>query len=189
MTTQVRGQAQVRVTVDANGLATTVVAEYGGSRDLGSFASAYAPDTGDQQFELSLRKLVPGKKYFYRITVENGAGSSTSPLRSFTASGNDSKPPIVKASASSGRAGATIRLYYTIYDAVSERTKEKITVYRTSGASIAVITTSFSRSEKGVRYWANWRANVGAGLYRFCVVGYDPAGNQSPPACAPLRIR
>ena len=101
MTTQVRGQAQVRVTVDANGLATTVVAEYGGSRDLGSFASAYAPGTGDQQFELSLRKLVPGKKYFYRITVENGAGSSTSPLRSFTASGNDSNPPIVKASASS----------------------------------------------------------------------------------------
>jgi len=45
------------------------------------------------------------------------------------------------------------------------------------------------RSEKGVRYWANWRAKVGAGLYRFCVVGYDQAGNQSPPACAPLRIR
>ena len=73
---------------------------------------------------------------------------------------------------------------------VSQRTKEKITVYRTSGASIAVIKTSFSRSEKGVRHWANWRANVGAGLYRFCVVGYDPAGNQSPLlACAPLRIR
>ena len=62
VTTQVRGQAQVRVTVDANGLATTVVAEYGGSRDLGSFASAYAPGTGDQQFELSLRKLVPGQE-------------------------------------------------------------------------------------------------------------------------------
>jgi len=189
VTNQVRGEATVRLTVNAGGLATTVVVEYGGTRKLGSFASAYAPGTGDQQFELELTHLVPAKKYFYRITVENGAGSATSPIRSFTAVGSDSQPPVVRASSSSGRAGSNVKLYYTIHDAVSERTKEKITVFRASGPAIAIINTSFSRSVKGVRYWATWRANVSPGLYRFCVIGFDPAGNQSPQSCAPLRIR
>ncbi len=189
VTSQTAGQALIGLTVAANGLATTVVVEYGGTRDLGSFAAGYAPETGDQQVELSLTKLVPAKKYFYRVTVENGAGAASGPLRSFTVSGKDSKPPLVKASASSGRTGSTVRLYYTIYDTVSERTKERILVYRAGGSSIAVINTSFSRSQKGVRYWATWRAKVGAGSYRFCVVGSDTAGNQSPPSCAPLRLR
>ena len=64
----------------------------------------------------------------------SGAGAQTGPLRSFVAVGSDSKAPTVRAIASAGNAGSIIRLYYTIFDNVSERTREKITVYRAERA-------------------------------------------------------
>ena len=189
ITNQVRGRATVRITADANGLATGVVVEFGATRDMGSFVSGYAGASQQKQLELRLRGLTPGRKYFFRTTVTNGAGSQTGPLRSFIAVGSDSRPPVVKAIASAGNSGSIVRLYYTIHDNVSERTREKLTVYRLDGPAIAVLRTNLSRSAPGTRYWYNWRANVSPGRYRFCVVGYDTNGNSSAPSCAPLRIR
>lgn len=189
ITNQVRGRATVRITADANGLATAAVVEFGGSRNLGSFVSGYVGASQQQQLELRLRNLKPGKKYFYRTTVMSGAGAQTGPLRSFVAVGSDSKAPTVRAIASAGNAGSIIRLYYTIFDNVSERTREKLTVYRTGGPAIAVLRTNLSQSVPGTRYWYNWRASVSPGLYRFCVVGYDTNGNASAPSCAPVRVR
>ncbi len=96
ITNQVRGRATVRITADANGLATAAVVEFGGSRNLGSFVSGYVGASQQQQLELRLRNLKPGKKYFYRTTVMSGAGAQTGPLRSFVAVGSDSKAPTVR---------------------------------------------------------------------------------------------
>ena len=42
-----------------------------------------------------------------------------------------------------------------------------------------------------IRYRAVWRAprTVPAAPVRFCITSYDPSGNRSRPACAPIRLR
>jgi secreted trypsin-like serine protease len=181
--------AEIAASVDPNGLATNVLIEFGTTSDYGDFVSGYAGLAGDVPVTLFLQGLVPGQTYHYRVVVENGAGIAVGPDRRFTARGSDTAPPVARAIASSGAGGSFIRLKYTIYDAIAERTRERITVYTNGGLRIARFNTRLGPAERGVVYFYRWRAPaVLEGIFRFCVEGFDPAGNKSAPSCARLRI-
>jgi hypothetical protein len=193
------GQASTEITaaVDPNGLATNVVVEYGTTTDYGNAVAAYAGLAGEVPVTLLLQGLVRGTTYHYRVIAENAAGAAVGPDRRFVAGGGsgggggggDSAPPIVRALASSGAAGSVVRLKYRIYDAIAERTRERITVYDSGGDRLARFNTRLGPAERGVVYVFRWRAPAfSEGIYRFCVEGFDPAGNKSAPSCARLRI-
>jgi hypothetical protein len=182
--------AEISASVNPHGLATNVLIEFGPTDEYGSFVSGYAGLAGDVPVTLVLEDLTPGATYHYRVVVENGAGIAFGPDRRFRASGSDTAPPVVRAIPSAGAGGQVVRLKYTIYDAIADRTRERITVYTLGGARVARFTTAMSPSERGVVYHYAWRAPAFLeGVFRFCVEGFDPTGNKSAPSCARLRIR
>jgi secreted trypsin-like serine protease len=179
--------ARISAGVDPNGLATQVRVEYGLTDGYGMTAAVYGGAGDGNPVAVQLSNLEPGQTYHYRVVVENLAGIASSADRTFVLQ-ND-RPPVVRALASSGAAGTLVRLRYTIYDAIANRTRERITVYTNGGERIARINTRFGPAERGVVYHVRWRAPAALeGLHRFCVEGFDPAGNKSAPSCARLRI-
>ena len=180
--------AEITANVNPHGLATNMIVEFGRTSDYGNVVSGYAGLAGAVPVTLVLDGLDPGTVYHYRVVVENGAGVAVGPDRRFGAGAGDAAPPIVRAIASSGAGGTVVRLKYTIYDAIARRTRERITVY--SGSErIARFTTALGRAERGVVYSFGWRAPASLdGRFRFCVEGFDPAGNKSAPSCARLRL-
>lgn len=99
----------------------------------------------------------------------------------------DSTPPRVTALPSAGRAGSPVRLRYRLTDN-SHRSRERVTI-RHAGKVMATIRTALSRITSGRTYFVTWRApRTAPASLSFCVVAYDPAGNQSAPSCAQLRL-
>jgi hypothetical protein len=96
--------------------------------------------------------------------------------------------PTVRALASSGKRGRTVRLRYIANDN-SGTTRETVLVSRRS-RRVKTITTRFGESNGG-RYFTTWRVSRRAktGRYRFCVRSADAAGNTSAFSCARLTIR
>ncbi len=179
--------AEITASVNPHGLATNMIVEFGSTSGYGSVVAGYAGLAGAVPVTLALEGLTPGRVYHYRVIVQSGAGVAVGPDRRFRAGGSDG-PPIVRAIASSGAGGTVVRLKYTIYDAVAARTRERITVYSGS-RRIARFTTALGRAERGVVYSVGWRAPARLdGIFRFCVEGFDPAGNKSAPSCARLRL-
>jgi hypothetical protein len=99
----------------------------------------------------------------------------------------DLSPPYVVALPSSGRANSVIHLRYRLSDD-SGRSRERIRVRR-GGQVIATVRTALARITNGDIYYSTWRAPTGASAtLSFCVVAWDPSGNQSTPSCAGLHI-
>jgi secreted trypsin-like serine protease len=189
--TVAQGVTQISTSVDPNNLATTVIAEYGKSASLGQFVAGYAGAGDEGEIVLELSNLKPGLQYHYRMVVVNGAGVQVGPTRRFRAGGTaaDSTPPKVRALSSSGQSGAAIRLYYNVFDEISPRTRERVTISTLGGVRVGRVTTDLSPSKRGVRYYATWRAPESLfGDYRFCVEAFDESGNKSAPSCARVRV-
>ena len=139
-----------------------------------------------QQLELRLRNLTPGQE----VLLPNH-GDERGRARRPARCARSSRSAVTRGRQSSRRSpaqgtpGRSSRLYYTIFDNVSERTSEKLTVYRLDGPAIAVLRTNLSRSAPGHAVLVQLARERPPGLYRFCVVGYDTNGNASAPSCAP----
>ena len=102
----------------------------------------------------------------------------------------DTAAPSVRALASSGRRGSSVRLRYRVSDD-SGRSREDVTVYR-GKTVLARVRSPLNAAEREVLYYfVSWRApkRLAPGALRFCVRAADAAGNASRPSCASLRIR
>jgi len=100
----------------------------------------------------------------------------------------DRTPPRVRALASTGAAGGTAKLRYTVFDE-SGRAGEVITVLDGRRVAATVRTKVAARRATAVQV-RSWR--VPPAFRRkltFCVVARDAAGNRSAKSCAPLTIR
>jgi secreted trypsin-like serine protease len=180
--------AEITANVNPRGLATNAIVEFGPTSEYGATVVGYAGLGGAVTVTHLLEGLVPGTVYHYRVVVENGAGVVAGPDRRFRA-GGDSTAPVVRALPSSGAGGSVVRLRYRMYDESAPRARARITVYERGGDRIARFSTRLARAERGVAYSYGWRAPASLeGLYRFCVEGFDPAGNKSAPSCARLRL-
>ena len=137
------------------------------STDLrGSSAGDLAPDAG---------------LWSYSLTGLDPNASSQGPVL-------DSSAPRVRALAGRGRAGHTLRLRYRASDD-SGVSRRRIFVFR-AGHVVAMYSTGFRASARGVTYSVAWRAPRGsAGRLHFCVEAWDRSGNLSEQSCALLRIR
>lgn len=99
----------------------------------------------------------------------------------------DVTAPHVIALPSSGRAGSSVRLRYRLSDD-SHHSRERIRI-RHNGQVIASIQTRNAPIVNGSAYFVTWAAPLSApAALSFCVVSYDPTGNESAPSCAPLRL-
>jgi serine protease AprX len=120
-------------------------------------------------------------------TAGGGSASATSAATAVVARGTDDEAPVVRAIASAGRRGRSVKLFYRVSE-LSGRTSERIRVYR-AGRVLRTLTTPLSLRETGRTYYVFWRAPRRAMRLRFCVQAWDAARNASAVSCAPLRIR
>jgi len=98
------------------------------------------------------------------------------------------EPPSVRAIASSGKRGTTVRLRFRVYDDGGQ-TRERIEVYR-FGRVLQRISTSLHSVQSGALYYVNWKPPKSLrGALTFCVTAWDDAGQQSNRSCGALRIR
>ena len=130
-----------------------------------------------------------GSTFRVAVTATGVAGSTTAVTAptAVVATPPDTEAPIVRAVASSGRRGASVRLVYRVADA-SGRARERVRVLRGSRA-LRTLSTRLSAREAGRAYYVFWRAPRRAERLRFCVQAWDGGGNASRVSCAPLRIR
>jgi uncharacterized repeat protein (TIGR01451 family) len=119
--------------------------------------------------------------------VSPPACTSTSPS---TPSARDTRPPTVRALASSGKPGKPARLRYRVSDD-SGMSREEVTIYR-RGRRLKRIASSLDAADARavVYYFVTWKVpkKIPRGVLRFCVRATDAAGNRSRPSCAPLRV-
>jgi serine protease AprX len=116
-----------------------------------------------------------------------GVGTAISTPTAVVTQAADRQGPVVRAVASTGRRGRSVRLLYRIAEQ-SRKTRERIRVYR-GRRVIRTIATPLSTREAGRTYYVFWRAPRRPQLLRFCVQAWDANGNASARSCAPLRIR
>jgi secreted trypsin-like serine protease len=184
--TLTRRSTTITAVVDSGGLAGVVDVEFGRSTAYGSRVSVSSGGGGAAEAPVVLTGLEPAGMYHYRVVVETAAGIAAGPNQTFRA-GEDSESPVVRAFAASGPAGGTVRLRYEVADAIGERTRERITILTRAGARVATLHTPLARDD--VTRSRPWRpSGLSRGRYRFCVVGFDEAGNASASSCAPLRL-
>lgn len=107
---------------------------------------------------------------------------------SYTRAAADTVAPIVKALASSGTAGGTTSLRYTVSDA-GGKTWEELDLYR--GVLIRRYRTTLGPAVAGRVYGYKLTGTPTSlkGKLTFCVTSHDAAGNVSKESCATLTIR
>jgi hypothetical protein len=99
----------------------------------------------------------------------------------------DVSAPHAVALPSSGTVGSIVHLRYRLSDD-SHHSRERIRI-RHYGQVVASIETRNAPIVNGSVYFVTWKSPVGApAALSFCVVSYDPSGNESVPSCAPLRL-
>ena len=101
----------------------------------------------------------------------------------------DTKAPVVKALASSGKAGTKVKLRYRVSDA-SGKTSDQIKVYNGSKV-VGSGTTKLGPAIAGRVYTVGWTApsSLAGRTLRFCVRSRDPSGNVSGWSCAQVKLR
>jgi hypothetical protein len=101
---------------------------------------------------------------------------------------DDRAPPETRAIATHVKRGGTARLQYAVYDD-SGRSREEVRVYGAKLALLEVIRDPLERA-MGQLDEVRWKTPVfpRPQHLRFCVVGIDPSGNQSPASCASLEV-
>jgi hypothetical protein len=118
---------------------------------------------------------------------------STTAVQRLTATGalrsQDITKPFALALPSSGARGGTARLRYAASDD-SMRARFTIRVTTRKGGTAGRLTAPFQMLKPERITTITWRVpRTASSRLRFCVVAVDRAGNRSPPACAPLRVR
>jgi hypothetical protein len=187
--------ATVVGSVNPQGADTTYVVEYGITTSYGSKTAAVALPGGTsfQSITAQLTGLAPATTYHFRISATNKAGTSVGIDQTFTTpSGGappqsaDTVPPLVKAVASSGKAGKSVRL---LLNASDDNGKVRLEATVLRGAKVlTTIRTGLAAVTPGDMYFVTWKATARRETLSFCVRAWDAAGNVSPPSCAPLRI-
>lgn len=101
----------------------------------------------------------------------------------------DTKAPVVKALASSGKAGTKVKLRYRVSDA-SGKTSDEIKVYNGSKVVFSG-KTKLGPAVAGKVYSVRWtpRASLAGRTLRFCVRSRDPSGNRSGWSCDRVAVR
>jgi len=187
--------ATVVGSVNPQGAETTYFVEYGTTTAYGSKTAAVALPGGTsfQSITAQLTGLAPGTTYHFRISATNKAGTSVGIDQTFTTpSGGappqsaDTVPPLVKAVASSGKAGKSVRL---LLNASDDNGKVRLEATVLRGAKVlTTIRTGLAAVTPGDTYYITWKSTAKRETLSFCVRGWDAAGNVSAPSCAPLRI-
>ncbi len=101
----------------------------------------------------------------------------------------DHTPPTVEVFPAKAKRGGLATLRYAVSDA-SGKSRETIRVYGENLLLYATLQTRLAPAKRGTIRSRTWRVprTVRARTLRFCVLARDPAGNQSRPACAPIRL-
>jgi hypothetical protein len=99
----------------------------------------------------------------------------------------DTKAPTVRALPSSGSAGMSINLRYTLADD-SSTARAILAVYAGTRTLVKPTTSAFARARKGVVQTTGWVAPTTGTKLRFCVRGQDRAGNTSKWSCAAIKL-
>lgn len=92
-------------------------------------------------------------------------------------------PPVVRTYATHGRRGQTLKLFFSVSDD-SGKASVAVAVYR---SKTAVLKHAFPLQAVGGRYFITWRPGM-TGIFAFCALARDAAGNTSPPSCAAVRV-
>jgi len=100
----------------------------------------------------------------------------------------DTKAPVVKALASSGKAGTKVKLRYRVSDA-SGKTADEIKVYNGTKV-VGSGKTKLGPAVAGKVYSVTWTplASLAGRTLRFCVRSRDPSGNVSGWSCAQVKL-
>jgi uncharacterized repeat protein (TIGR01451 family) len=101
----------------------------------------------------------------------------------------DKKAPTSLAVDSSARRGSTAKLKFRIYD--DHGVAKALTTIRRGGRLVANANTGFGPVAYGTTYFVGWHvpAKATTGIYTFCVVAVDKAGNKSRASCAGLTVK
>ena len=123
--------------------------------------------------------------------LTNAATAAVDALRQSGAgqTGGDHSAPAVRALPGSAKVGGSALLRWTVSDD-SGKAKETVRVYGAGFALYATIAKPLGPAKAGVVQTVTWRVPkaLKPGAIQFCVLAQDAAGNQSKPACAPLKI-
>jgi hypothetical protein len=123
--------------------------------------------------------------------LTKAAAAAVDKLRSSAGTGGskDHLAPKAKAFAATAKRGALAQLRYSVSDD-SGKTKETVRVYGPNFLLYATVLRPLAPAKVGAIESASWRApkTLKPGAIQFCVLAQDAAGNQSKPACAPLKI-
>ncbi len=98
----------------------------------------------------------------------------------------DPTPPRVKALASEGERGQTVRLRYRLVEA-GGKSREDAAVFRGGRRLATVAGRPHEVDPDALFYFLPWRSTA-RGKLRFCITSTDAAGNRSQASCAPLHI-
>lgn len=93
--------ATLRADVNPNGLATTVVFQYGTTRAYGSETAPIRAGDGDttERVTFRLTGLTPGVRYHYRVVASNADGTTTGGNSTFRTRLPPARPPTILATA------------------------------------------------------------------------------------------
>jgi serine protease AprX len=130
-----------------------------------------------------------GTRLRVAVTASDSSGSATavSEPTAPVAARPDTVAPVVRALASKGRRGSSVKLLYRVSEQ-TRRTSERVRVYRRTRV-IRTIRTSLAVREAGRTYYVFWRAPRKPQRLRFCVEAWDAVGHKSVRSCATVRVR
>ncbi len=104
--------ATLQGTVDPNGLAATYQFQYGSTSSLGQLAPATATSAGAGTAAVAVSAkiggLAPATTYYYELVATSSAGTATTPIGSFTTTGNPAPTAATATAANVRRNSATV---------------------------------------------------------------------------------
>ena len=119
----------------------------------------------------------------------NGDASSPTPTKTKTRKVVDRQKPTAHAVKSTGKRGRTAALRFRIYD--NQGVAKAVATIKRKGKKIATRRTGFGLVAYGSTYYVGWKVpkKAAKGVYSFCVVAVDRAGNKSRASCGRLTVK
>jgi hypothetical protein len=142
---------------------------------LQSDACTYTPPRGQCS-----RGTTATGRYYWRVGIRGAAGEAWSSVsRLHVIEGNDRQRPHVLAQSGSGRRGTLGSFSYFVWDN-SGTTRERFRLFRGRRLVRAGIDRwSSIRQGRQTQFFVQIPSSFATGLYRWCVTGYDHAGNHN----------
>lgn len=119
----------------------------------------------------------------------NGDASSPTSTKTKTTKVVDHKKPTARAVKSTGRRGRIAAVRFKIYD--DRGFAKAIATIKHKGKKVATRRTGFGPVAFGSTYYVGWKVpkKAAKGVYSFCVVAIDRAGNKSRSSCGRLTVK